>query len=63
MFLNDADAAGIAEMKCGAGRDTPGTVIMLTFGTGIGTALFTDGVLCPNTEFGHLELQRRRCRD
>ncbi len=55
-FLNDADAAGIAEMSCGAGRDTPGTVIMLTFGTGIGTALFADGRLYPNTEFGHLEI-------
>jgi polyphosphate glucokinase len=56
VFLNDADAAGIAEMKWGAGRDTPGTVIMLTFGTGIGTALFTDGKLTPNMEFGHLEM-------
>ena len=55
-FLNDADAAGIAEMSCGAGRDTPGTVIMLTFGTGIGTALFADGQLFPNTEFGHLPI-------
>jgi polyphosphate glucokinase len=56
VFLNDADAAGIAEMRCGAGRNTPGTVIMITFGTGIGTALFVDGVLYPNTELGHLEL-------
>jgi polyphosphate glucokinase len=56
MFLNDADAAGIAEVKCGAGRNTPGTVIMLTFGTGIGSALFFDGVLFPNTELGHLQL-------
>jgi polyphosphate glucokinase len=55
-FLNDADAAGIAEMCCGAGRGTRGTVIMLTFGTGIGTALFTDGRLLPNTELGHLQL-------
>lgn len=54
--LNDADAAGIAEMSCGAGRDTPGTVVMLTFGTGIGSAVFRDGRLVPNTEFGHLEL-------
>jgi polyphosphate glucokinase len=54
LFLNDADAAGVAEMRWGAGRDTPGTVIMLTFGTGIGTALFTDGRLVPNLEFGHL---------
>jgi polyphosphate glucokinase len=57
MFLNDADAAGVAEMKCGAGRNTPGTVIMLTLGTGIGSALFFDGVLFPNTELGHLELR------
>jgi polyphosphate glucokinase len=54
VFLNDADAAGIAEMKWGAGRDTRGTVIMLTFGTGIGSAIFIDGKLLPNTEFGHL---------
>ncbi len=56
VFLNDADAAGVAEMKWGAGRDTPGTVIMLTFGTGIGTALFSDGKLVPNTEFGHIQM-------
>jgi polyphosphate glucokinase len=56
VFLNDADAAGIAEMRWGAGRDCGGTVIMLTFGTGIGTALFTEGRLFPNTELGHLEL-------
>jgi polyphosphate glucokinase len=56
VFLNDADAAGIAEMRWGAGRDTPGTVIMLTFGTGIGTALFSDGKLMPNTEFGHIQM-------
>lgn len=63
IFLNDADAAGIAEMKYGAGRDTPGTVIMLTFGTGIGTALFVDGVLFPNTEFGHLELRGQNAEE
>lgn len=56
VFLNDADAAGIAEMRWGAGRNTAGTVIMLTFGTGIGTALFSDGKLMPNTEFGHIEM-------
>lgn len=56
VFLNDADAAGIAEMRAGAGRGTSGTVVMLTFGTGIGTALFVDGILLPNTELGHLEL-------
>jgi polyphosphate glucokinase len=59
VFLNDADAAGVAEMKWGAGRDTPGTVIMLTFGTGIGTALFSDGKLMPNTEFGHIQMRGR----
>lgn len=56
LFLNDADAAGLAEMRFGAGRDENGTVVMLTFGTGIGTALFTGGRLFPNTEFGHMEL-------
>ncbi|MDT4987607.1 MAG: polyphosphate glucokinase [Micromonosporaceae bacterium] len=54
--LNDADAAGIAEMTFGAGRGQRGTTIMLTFGTGIGSALFGDGRLFPNTELGHLEL-------
>jgi len=54
--VNDADAAGVAEMRFGAGRDRRGTVILLTFGTGIGSALFTDGTLVPNTELGHLEL-------
>ncbi|NJC72886.1 ROK family protein [Planosporangium thailandense] len=54
--INDADAAGIAEMRFGAGRDRHGTTIMLTFGTGIGSALFHDGALIPNTELGHLEL-------
>jgi len=57
VFLNDADAAGLAEMTWGAGRATPGTVIMLTFGTGIGTAVFLDGKLLPNTELGHIELR------
>ncbi|EGX56310.1 polyphosphate glucokinase [Streptomyces zinciresistens K42] len=54
--VNDADAAGVAEMHFGAGRDRKGTVILLTFGTGIGSALFVDGALVPNTELGHLEL-------
>jgi len=57
LFLNDADAAGLAELRWGAGRDCTGTVIMLTFGTGIGSALFTGGRLFPNTELGHLELR------
>ncbi|HTC53600.1 MAG TPA: ROK family protein [Steroidobacteraceae bacterium] len=56
VFLNDADAAGIAEMRWGAGKDLKGTAIMLTFGTGIGSALFVDGRLFPNTELGHMEL-------
>src|SRR5205814_4090483 len=56
LFLNDADAAGLAEMRFGSGRGCTGTVIMLTFGTGIGTALFAGGKLFPNTELGHLEL-------
>lgn len=71
--LNDADAAGVAEMAFGAGasgagaecppgvsgtgRSRPGTTLLLTFGTGIGSALFTDGTLVPNTEFGHIEIR------
>jgi polyphosphate glucokinase len=55
-LLNDADAAGVAEMKFGAGKGERGTVLMLTLGTGIGSALFIDGILVPNTEFGHIEL-------
>lgn len=55
--LNDADAAGVAEMTYGAGRGIDGTVILLTLGTGIGSALFRDGLLVPNTELGHLELK------
>jgi polyphosphate glucokinase len=54
--LNDADAAGLAEVRFGAAKDVPGVVLLLTFGTGIGSALFTDGRLVPNTELGHLEL-------
>jgi len=56
-FLNDADAAGLAELRVGAGRGQSGTVIMLTFGTGIGSAIFHDGHLLPNTEFGHMEIR------
>jgi polyphosphate glucokinase len=55
--LNDADAAGVAEMTFGAGVGVKGSVLMLTFGTGVGSALFTDGVLVPNTEFGHIEIR------
>ena len=58
IVLNDADAAGIAEMQQGAGRGINGVVMMLTFGTGIGSALFLDGKLVPNTELGHLVLHR-----
>ncbi|GEO93293.1 polyphosphate--glucose phosphotransferase [Kocuria flava] len=59
--LNDADAAGLAEVRYGAGRGTdgrptPGTVLILTLGTGIGSALFVNGQLVPNLELGHLEL-------
>jgi polyphosphate glucokinase len=54
--LNDADAAGVAEMTFGVGIGEKGTVLMLTFGTGIGSALFASGVLVPNTEFGHIEI-------
>ncbi len=54
---NDADVAGLAEMAFGAGKGQTGTVIMLTLGTGIGTAIFFNGHLLPNTEFGHLEMK------
>jgi len=57
MLLNDADAAGIAEMQFGVGKGRQGIVIMLTFGTGIGSAIFVDGRLVPNTEFGHMEIR------
>ena len=55
--VNDADAAGIAEMRFGAGKDRQGVVIMVTLGTGIGSAVFLDGKLLPNTEFGHLQIR------
>jgi len=54
---NDADVAGLAEMRFGTGKDHTGTVIMITLGTGIGTAIFFNGHLLPNTEFGHLEIK------
>jgi polyphosphate glucokinase len=57
--LNDADAAGLAEMTFGAGKGCSGTVLVLTLGTGIGSALFTGGHLLPNTEFGHLQIRGR----
>lgn len=56
-MINDADAAGLAEMKFGAGQGQPGTVILLTLGTGIGSAIFYQGRLLPNTEFGHMEMK------
>jgi polyphosphate glucokinase len=57
LLINDADAAGIAEMEFGAGKGEAGVVIMLTLGTGIGSALFLNGALVPNTELGHLEIR------
>ncbi|WP_063819119.1 polyphosphate--glucose phosphotransferase [Herbidospora cretacea] len=57
MVINDADAAGLAEMAFGAGKNNQGVVLVLTIGTGIGSALFMGGRLVPNTEFGHLELK------
>ncbi len=54
-MVNDADAAGIAEMQFGQGQGVDGTVILITLGTGLGSALFRDGMLIPNTEFGHLK--------
>ncbi len=55
-LVNDADAAGLAEIRLGAAAGRSGVVLVLTFGTGIGSALFVDGVLVPNTELGHLQL-------
>ena len=57
IVLNDADAAGIAEMRFGAGRGRAGLVVILTLGTGVGSSLFMDGRLVPNTEFGHLVIR------
>ena len=56
---NDADAAGLAEVRMGAGHGMPGTVVVITLGTGIGTAVFNNGVLLPGTELGHLEIDGR----
>jgi polyphosphate glucokinase len=55
-FVNDADAAGYAESQFGAAKGVPGVVLLTTLGTGIGSALLNDGVLVPNTELGHLEI-------
>ena len=57
VVLNDADAAGLAEVRFGAGKGVPGVVLMLTLGTGIGSALFVDGALVPNLELGHIEIR------
>lgn len=57
--MNDADAAGLAEVRLGAGRGVPGTVLLLTVGTGIGSGLFVNGQLVPNTELGHIEVNGR----
>jgi polyphosphate glucokinase len=58
-IVNDADAAGIAEMRFGIGKDRPGVVIFLTLGTGVGSGVFVDGKLVPNTEFGQMEIRGR----
>lgn len=63
LVINDADAAGLAEMRFGAGRDIRGTVILLTLGTGVGSAVFLDGKLVPNTEFGHMEVRGKDIED
>jgi polyphosphate glucokinase len=55
-FVNDADAAGYAESQFGASKDVPGVVILTTLGTGIGSAVLSDGILLPNTELGHIEI-------
>jgi polyphosphate glucokinase len=59
VVLNDADAAGLAEMRFGAGVGEPGVVLVLTLGTGVGSGLFNDGLLVPNTELGHMEIRGR----
>lgn len=63
VVLNDADAAGIAEAHFGAAKGVDGVVLLLTFGTGIGSALLLDGELVPNTELGHLELDGKAAED
>ena len=59
VVLNDADAAGLAEMRFGAGVGERGVVFVLTLGTGLGSGMFNDGVLVPNTELGHMEIRGR----
>lgn len=62
-LINDADAAGLAEMRFGAGMNNPNPVMMLTIGTGIGSALFVNGHLVPNTELGHLIIRGKDAED
>ena len=61
--VNDADAAGLAEIRYGAGRDSTGVVIMITLGTGIGSSVFVDGNLVPNSELGHLPMRNGDAED
>lgn len=63
VVVNDADAAGVAEITWGAGRGVMGTVVVVTLGTGIGSGLFSDGRLVPNTELGHLHLHHGDAED
>ena len=63
LVLNDADAAGMAEIRFGAGRDRGGLVVILTLGTGVGSAFFIDGKLIPNTEFGHLRIRGKSAEE
>ncbi len=62
-ITNDADCAGVAEMQFGAGAGRMGVVIVATLGTGIGTAVFHDGKLLPNTELGHIEIRGKDAED
>jgi len=62
-MINDADAAGLAEMHFGAGKDNKGVIFMVTIGTGLGTALFANGELVPNTELGHLDIRGREAEE
>lgn len=63
VVLNDADAAGLAEMRFGAGHGQDGVVLVITLGTGIGTAMFVDGRLVPNLELGHIEIGGKDAED
>ncbi len=63
VMINDADAAGLAESRFGAGKSVAGVVVLLTLGTGIGSAIIVDGTLVPNTEFGHLVIDGQIAED